>query len=127
MLTENKLIQKINEFSANQTKLYGKAIDHQLDNIMYFLDLSYKFRLKKLRNECINYLAKQFSEQIIEKNFYYIKIENDDKLEILRKKLCVLDEKVLSKDKKLKQLEDENLRQKFEIRRLKSSNDDDKS
>jgi hypothetical protein len=127
LLTENKLIQKINEFSANQTKLYGKAIDHQLDNIMYFLDLSYKFRLKKLRNECINYLAKQFSEQIIEKNFYYIKIENDDKLEILRKKLCVLDEKVLSKDKKLKQLEDENLRQKFEIRRLKSSNDDDKS
>ena len=122
ILAENKLIQKISEFSGNQMKLYGKAIENQLDTITYSLILSYKYRLKKLRNECISQLAKHFSVQMMEKNAFYQKIEHNDKLEIMSKKLSLFEEKIAIKDKKIKQLEDENLKQKFEINRLKSLN-----
>lgn len=116
---EKTLIKKINDLKLNQVKLYGKAIDHQLDYLMSLLDTSYRYRFKKLKIEAIDYISKQFNQQLIEKNSYYSRIEQDDKLEILRKRLNLLDEKLVIKEKRIKQLEDENLHQKFEIKRLK--------
>ena len=121
ILIENKIIEKLNKGKVSQTKLYGKAIDYQLDNVMYSFELSNRYRLKKLKTECINNLAKNsFNENSIEKHEFYSKIEDSDKIEILSKKLASCEEKLSSRDKRIKLLEDENMKQKFEIMRLKS-------
>jgi hypothetical protein len=122
ILIEKKLIEKLSESGkTNQKKLYGKAIDYELDKVMYSFDLSYRYRLEKLKIECINNLAKSnISENSIEKHEFYPRIESGDKIEILSKKLALFEEKLASRDKRIKQLEDENMRQKFEINRLKS-------
>jgi hypothetical protein len=125
-LVEKQMISKLNEFNRNASnvtktrKLYGKQIDVELESFVDLLELCNIYCLKKLRLECIRHVAQSFQTEMIEaKMAANVNIDPHDLLDIFRKKLQVADEKLMKKEQRLKMLEDENLKQKFEIKRLK--------
>jgi hypothetical protein len=64
-------------------------------------------------------IAKKFDVTSLEKNADYQVLQSEVKLEIFKKKLEITSEKLKQKDHRLKELADENLYQKLEIKRLK--------
>jgi hypothetical protein len=82
------------------------------------LNLAVIYRLNKLKAECIQYISKKFDQNQIDKNIEFNKIETDIKLSIYKEKSTFLEEQTKSKEVKIKQMQDEVLKQKFEINRL---------
>jgi len=98
--------------------MYGKTINSQLDYLVNLLNLSVIYRLNKLKTECINYISKKFDQNQIDKNEEFNKSETEIKLMIFKQKSAMLEEQVKLKEVKCKQMQDEILKQKFEINRL---------
>ena len=113
---EKHLIRSI-EVNSNR-KMYGKTINDLLDYLVNTLNLAIVFRLEKLRVECIACISKKFETKQIEKHVEFTKLEPAFKLDVLREKNRILEEHIKLKEAKFKQMQDEILRQKFEINRL---------
>lgn len=117
---EKYLIKKI--YPSNSTKkikLYGKAIENHLDYCLNLIYLANRYRLSSLKKECIDYISSNFEKKLIIANpTYQTLIEDEHKIELLSRQIDHLEEKLKSKELKWKQMEDELLKQKFEIQRL---------
>lgn len=100
------------------SRLYGKTINDQLDYLVNLLNLSVIYRLSKLKAECINYISKKFDQNQIDKNIEFNKLETEIKLVVFKTKTTMLEDQIKSKEIKFKQMQDEILKQKFEINRL---------
>ena len=81
--------------------------------------LSHRYRLNLLKKESIDYLSSNFEKKQIINNSNYINcLDESLKIELLNKQIDYLEEKLKQKTSKWKQMEDDLLRQKFEIQRL---------
>jgi hypothetical protein len=100
------------------SRLYGKTIHDQLDYLVNLLNLSVIYHLTKLKTECINYISKKFDQNQIDKNIEFNKLETEIKLVVFKTKTTLLEDQMKSKEIKFKQMQDEILKQKFEINRL---------
>lgn len=103
-------------------KLYGKAIENQLNHLVDLIFLSVKFRLYKLKSEAMSVIAKKFNRSQLDKNENFPLLDQSIRFEVYAIKLSLLEEQLKQKEVKLKQLQDENLKQKFEIQHLKNRN-----
>jgi len=84
--------------------------------------LSMRFRLLTLRNECMNYVINHFEKSLIVNNSVYLHLFTEQiRLELLEKLIDSLQEKLKSKETKCKQMQDDLLKQKFEIQRLNTN------
>jgi len=105
-----------------KTKLYGKQIESHLDKCLHMIYLSMRFRLLILRNECMNYVINHFEKNLIVNNSVYLHLFTEQiRLELLEKLIDSLQEKLKSKETKCKQMQDDLLKQKFEIQRLNTN------
>ena len=118
-LIEKHMIKNISDLFLK--KSYGKVINDNLDEMVAYLNLAKIYQLKKLKIECIQAIAFNFSKKQLETNTNFISLENGFKLDIYGKKVDYLEEKVQQSELKLKQRNDENLKQKLEIKRLQSN------
>lgn len=112
---EKYFIDKLRQTSS---KLYGNQIERKLDYGLYLIELSREYQLKRLQAEVIEFLAKTFDRETMERNEDYKNLSSDVKLEITRKKLINFEEMIKIKDKKIKKLQDENLINKFELKKF---------
>ena len=117
-MIEKHLIKNVSSTCAK--KLYGKNMTDQLENLIGILHLAKVYELKKLKIECILSLAAHFGKKNLEQNTLFSKLDQDLKLEIFSKRVDNLETKLEQNEAKLKHLQDENLKQKFEIKRLES-------
>lgn len=117
---EKFLIKKIQEMC--KSKLFGQAILNQIEHLTYLLNLSEAYNLKNLRVESLAYLSNKFSTSQLESNQNFVDLSEQNRMEIFRIKLDLLEEKLKSKDGKIKSLSDECMKQKFEIKRLETLN-----
>ena len=105
------------------TKLYGKQIEAHLDKCLHMIYLSMRFRLLALRKQCVSYVIGHFEKRHIVQNPIYLELFSEEiRLDLLDKLIDHLQEKLKSKEAKCKQMEDDLLRQKFEIQRLLNNN-----
>ncbi len=119
ILIEEQMIKTLN---GKAKKFYGKQIDVELENAIDQLELCGLFCLKKLRLASINHLASMFQIAVIEEKLSEKpSIDSADHIAILRTKLEISEKKLVQNEQRLKVLEDENLKQKFEIKRLKTA------
>jgi hypothetical protein len=116
---EKHLIKNIQNLSS--CRMYGKTINDQLDYLVTLLKLSDVYRMIKLKLECIAYISKKFDKSQIDKNsqFSGSSIDVEIKLAVFREKSLLLEEQAKLKETKCKQMQDEILKQKFEINSLK--------
>lgn len=115
---EKHLLKKI-----VKKKLYGKQIEDHLETCLHMIYLSMRFRLLTLRKECIDYVVANFEKKLIVSSSIYLECLSEEiRLDLLGKQIDYLEEKLKSKEKKFKQMEDDLLRQKFEIQRLNNLN-----
>ena len=115
---EKHLVKTVQYLSTSRS--YGKTIKDQLDYLVYLLNLSTIYRLNKLKAECMSYIAKKFDKTQIDNHVEFNKVEADVKLVIFRERSAILEEQIKLKETKFKQMQDEILKQKFEINRLKN-------
>lgn len=112
---EKHLIKKITPVK----KLYGQSIENHIDLCLNMIYLSHRYRLNLLKKESIDYLSSNFEKKQIINNSNYINcLDESLKIELLNKQIDYLEEKLKQKTSKWKQMEDDLLRQKFEIQRL---------
>lgn len=86
------------------------------------LTLSDMYMLKRLKADCIEHLAARFSASQLEANSLFSEVSDANKLEIYRKKLQAFEEKMKQKDERIKKLQDECLKQKFELKKFQDHN-----
>ena len=63
-------------------------------------------------------MSKKFDQNQIDKNIEFNKLETEIKLVVFKTKTTMLEDQIKSKEIKFKQMQDEILKQKFEINRL---------
>jgi len=120
---EKHLIKKVRNQIKSPKRLYGKEINNKLVYLSDLLRLSMHFVLNKLKQECIETIATNFDKNSIEELFVqneFMNVDECTKLNIFKKKCELLENKLKTDEKKYKNMQDEMLRQKFEIQHLKS-------
>jgi hypothetical protein len=120
---EKHIISKVKIQIKSPKKLYGKEINNKLVYLTDLLRLSVLFNLKKLNQECIDTIATHFDKSSIDQLFAqneFIDVDKCTKLNIFKKKCEVLENKLKTDEKKYKDMQDEILRQRFEIHHLKN-------
>ena len=99
-------------------KVYGKLINYNLESLIGMLNLAHIYQLKQLKQECILSISNHFTKKQTDQHKSFTKLDPEFKLEIYDRMLNQLEDKLHQNDIKFKQLYDENLKQKFEIKRL---------
>jgi hypothetical protein len=119
-LIERHLIRIVTEISTSKN-LYGKSLTDRLDNLIELINLAGVYQLKKLKNECVQSIAVRFSKKQCEQSIHFASLDLDIRASIFGRRVDLLEEKLHQSELKLKQLNDVNLKQKFEIRHLEVS------
>jgi hypothetical protein len=116
---EKHLIRTVSETSSKKN-LYGKSLTDQLDNLINMLNLTGMYQLKKLGNECVQATAFKFSKKQCELNPLFESLDQEVRMSIFGIRVDLLEERLHQSELKLKQISDENLKQKFEIKHLEN-------
>jgi hypothetical protein len=120
---EKHLMNKVKNQIKSPKKLYGKEINNKLVYLSDLLRLSMLFGLNKLKQECMDTIATHFDKSSIDQLFAqneFADVDECTKLNIFKKKCELLENKLKTDEKKYKNMQDEILRQKFEIQHLKN-------
>lgn len=120
ILIEKSLISQLTQQSWLKKPLYGKAIDDRINYVTSLLNLSDMYILKRLRAECLECLSNNFTKTQLESNGLFMELDSNNRVEIYGRKLDLLEEKLKQKDERLKKMQDECLKQKFELKNLKN-------
>lgn len=109
----------IKNLKMSTEKLYGKRIEETVSYLMDLVRLSTDYRFKSLEAEVIEFTVSKINRESLEKNNYYLlSLEPTVKNEILTKKLVSAEERLTEKEKVVKQMQDDLLKQRFELQRL---------
>lgn len=124
VLIEKTLIaQQLAQQSSTKNKpLYGKAIDDRISDVTSLLNLSDLYALKRLKAECLENLSANFTKTQLESNSLFMELDSNNRVEIYRRKLDLLEEKLKQKEERLKKIQDECLKQKFELKNYERFN-----
>ena len=118
-IIERHFLKELREISNNKQKFYGSKLNDHIIYLMNLIRTSIDYRMKVLQQETIDHLVYNIDKKILKGNDNFNKwLDVDIKLEIFSRKLDILDEASKNKEKLMKTMKDENLRQKFEIQRL---------
>jgi hypothetical protein len=122
VLIEKSLIEQVSIMFSR--KAYGKSISTRLDTLIDMLNISQMYQLKKLKLECVNSVALNFTyKQLNENQNFSNLIDVQLRLEIFMKKSQHLEMKLSENQALIKQFKDENVRLKFQVKSFQSSFD----